>query len=121
MRIIIMLIMCLTMVLHAAYVRPHGSDIANECKIGSLVILIVLCLINIAVAFSHESMTHLTGYLALLPEIFAWIEAILVEIIPVFILAVLIISIGLRLTVVLCKMIFQGAHLICSMLYNNIK
>ena len=96
-RITIMLVMCLVMILHTSYASPYASNAVNKCEIVLLVILIIMCLVNCLVSFSHESNTHLTGYLKLLPNISLWVKAILVDVFPVIIFFAVIVWIAVRL------------------------
>ena len=111
-RIVIMLIFCWMMIFHTGYVSPYSSKAINKFEIGSLVILAILCLVNCLVAFSHETNTHLTGYLKAFPEIFVWIQAILLDIVPVLIFLTIFILVLLRSFFLVSKYICQRIKLV---------
>ena len=111
-RNILILIMCVIMVLHSACANPYASNFVNKSEVISLLILTILCLINSLIAFSHETNSHLQGYLRNFPEVFSWTETLLLDILPSAILIVVTTIIVLRLLLFLCTMIFKGIQLL---------
>ena len=111
-RNILILIMCVIMILHSACANPYASNLVNKSEIISLLILTILCLINTLIAFSHETNSHLQGYLRSFPEIFSWTETLLLDILPGAILIMVTTIIVLRLLLFLCTMTFKGIQLL---------
>ena len=107
-RNILILIICVIMVLHSACANPYASNLVNKCEIISLLILTILCLINSLIAFSHETSSHLQGYLRHFPEVFSWTKTLLLDILPGAILFMITTMIAIRLLVLLCTLIFKG-------------
>ena len=107
-RNILILIICVIMVLHSACANPYASNLVNKCEIISLFILTILCLINSLIAFSHETNSHLQGYLRHFPEVFSWTETLLLDILPGAILFMITTVIMIRLLVYVCTLMFKG-------------
>ena len=111
-RNILILIMCVIMILHSAYANPYVSNFVNKSEVISLLILTILCLINSLISFSHETNSHLQGYLKNFPEVFSWTETLLLDILPAAILIVVITIIVVRLLLFLCTVIFKVIQLL---------
>ena len=107
-RLTLMLFTCLLMIIHSVYVNPYPSKFVSRSEIVSLFILVILCFINGLVAFSHETNAYLKGYLKYSPDVFSWMEVILVDVIPAIILLVISALIILRLLQMLFKLILNG-------------
>ena len=86
----------------------------NKSEIISLLILTILCLINSLIAFSHETNSHLQGYLRNFPEVFSSTETLLLDhdILPGAILIMVTTIIVLRLLLFLCTIIFKGIQVL---------
>ena len=107
-RLSLMLFACFTMILHSAYVNPYPSNFVNKFELFSLFILVTLCFINSFVAFSYETNSYLTGYLKYFPDIFYWMEVILVDVIPVTVLLIITLAIIIRLLQLVCRLFWRG-------------
>ena len=83
-RSLLILILCIVMIIHSCCQAPFASNFVNKCEIILLLILAVLSTINVLNAFSDESNAY---FEKILPDMFAWINVILVDILAILVMA----------------------------------
>ena len=111
-RILAMLILCIIMLIHSLYARAFTSSFVNICEIGFLFILATLSSTNLLKAFIEESNAHLDGYLEALPIAFEWTDVVLVDMLPIFTFATVVVLLCYGILLLLVKITYAAVNCI---------